>query len=101
MFVESEAASSNMLNKDREKGDTVNLSEYTGKLAPYIEQDGVWKFYMLLNAPHVALEELRDGDTDANEKRLQTCKSTTKYCFAVRAEVYSKRLPFSRSSSVE
>lgn len=108
-FVESEYGSVNVLNKDKEKGAIVNLSEYTGRLTPYTENPDQWKFYSLLNplAPNGnyetitddALEQLRykttnavrdailSGETvqdpDAPQAKL-TFDKTSEYIFAVR-----------------
>ena len=62
-FLESSFYDRNVLNKDRDKGSVVNLSEYTGKLAPFTGDTEVWAFYAVVNTSGIKEEivsELRE-----------------------------------------
>ena len=65
-FLESDFGSTNVLNKHREKGNVVNLSEYTGKLTTYTENTNTWSFYAVVNPTNV--EEIQGSEMTALRK---------------------------------
>lgn len=102
-FVESNYGSVNVLNKDKENGTVLNLSEYTGKLGPYLENTDKWKFYAVVNPKDCNnifdpfLEQLRQTSMENRELILRGESSTegelqvklefeeaSQYIFAVR-----------------